>query len=111
MVTELVHLVHLFLPLFEPPEVILNEECSIELPNGDVIVTCVHNLRSCQGLMRARPTRSKIKKKLRKERTLTSSRWYDLIQQFRIGSLPDLLDDCSEFLVGLVDVACEVVEH
>ena len=39
MLTELVHLVHLLLPLFEPPEVILDEEGGIELSNGDVIVT------------------------------------------------------------------------
>ena len=47
----------------------------------------------------------KIKKE-GKKRALTSGRGDDLIQKFRVGPLPDFLDDGTELLVGLVDVAC-----
>jgi hypothetical protein len=39
-VTQLVHLLFLFLALLEASEIILNEERGIELANGHLIVRC-----------------------------------------------------------------------
>jgi len=40
MLSQLMHLLHLFFALLEASEVILNEERGIELTDGDVIVPC-----------------------------------------------------------------------
>ena len=38
---------------------------------------------------------------------LTTGRWHYLVEQFGIGSLPDLLDDGAQLFIGLVDVTCQ----